>query len=114
MEPVDHRTVAFFAILTPRTIKELAAPSMDGVVTRLLIVGPAAKVDVMAQPAVVGAAPERLLQLQRRLELKSLCWGRLRVRLRMAPSPRMGLVARGMEILFVEIGQMVLAVLFTG
>ena len=81
---MDHRTVVSFAILTPRTIKGLAAPSTDGVVTPLLIVGPAAKADVMAQPAVVGATPERPLQLRRHLELKSLCWVRLRVRLRMA------------------------------
>ena len=111
---MDNRTVVSYAILTPRTTKELAAPSTDGAVIPLLIVGPAAKADVMAQPAVVGATPEHLLQLQRRLELKSLCWVRLRVRLRMAWIQRMVLVARGMGTLFVEIGQMVLAVLFTG
>lgn len=111
---MDHRTVASFAILTPRIIKELAAPSTDGVVTPLLIVGPAAKADVMVQPAVVGATPQRLLPLQRRLELKSLCWVRLRVHLRMAEIRPLVLVAQGMGTLFVEIGQMVLAVLFTG
>lgn len=76
--------VASFAILTLPTIRELAAPSTDGVVTPLLIVGPAAKADVMVQPAVLEAGRGRLLQLQLRLELKSLYWVRLRVRLRVA------------------------------
>lgn len=89
---------------------ELAAPSTDGVVTPLLTVGPAAKADVMVQPVV----PEPPLQLQRRLEHKSLCWVHLRVRLRMALTLLMVLVALEMGTLFVEIGQMVLAVLFTG
>lgn len=72
-EVADHRMVASFAILTLRIITELAAPSTDGVVTPMLIVGPAAKADVMVQPAVLEAGPGRPLQLQRRLELKSLC-----------------------------------------
>ena len=65
--------VASFAILTLRTITELAAHSTDGVVTPLLIVEPAAKADVMVQTAVLEAGPGRPLQPQRRLGLKSLC-----------------------------------------
>lgn len=111
---MDHRTVASFAILTPPTITELAAPSTDGVVTPLFIVGMAAKVDVMALPVVLGATLERPLRLQRRRVPKSLCWARLRVRLQMAVILLMVLVALAMGTPFVVTGQTVLVVLFTG
>lgn len=111
---VVPRTVASSAILTLPPIAELAAPSTDGVVTPLLTVGLAAKVDVMAQLVVLGATPERPLQLQRRLEPKNPCWARLRVRLRMALILLMAHVALEMATPSVVIGQTVLVVLFTG
>ena len=81
MAAVDHRTVASFAILAPRPIMELAAPSTDIVGTLTLTVELGARADVMAQPVVLL---QRLLQLQRPLEPKSPYWARLQVRLGMA------------------------------
>lgn len=106
--------VAFSATRPARFTQELAAPSTDGVVTPLITVGLAAKADVMALPLVPGAALQRPLQLQRRLEPKSPCWARLRLQPRMAVILLMVLVALGTGIPFVVTGQMVLAVLFTG
>lgn len=105
--------VASFVIPTPRVITALAAPNTDIVGTRTLIVELDARADVPALP-VLGATLQRPLQLQRRLELKSPCWARLRVLLRVALIPLMVLVALGMGTPFVVIGQMVLVVLFTG
>lgn len=88
----------------------LAVPRTDGVVTRLHTVGPAAKVDVMAQPAVL----ERPLLLQRRLEPRSPYWARPRVHLQTAVILPMVVAGLGMETPFVGIGQTVLVVLSTG
>ena len=84
MANVELPMVASSAIPPAKCTQELAAPSTDGAVTPPLTVVLAAKADVMALSVVVGATLERPLRLQRRLELKSLCWARLRVRLRMA------------------------------
>ena len=110
---VGHLMVASFAILMPRVIMALAAPNTDIVGTRTLTVETDARADVPAPP-VLGATLQRPLQLQRRLEPKSPCWARLRVRPRMALILLMVLVALEMGTPFVVIGQTVLVVLFTG
>ena len=111
---VELLMVAYFATPPAPFTRELAAPNTDGVVTPLLTVGLIAKADVMAQPVVLAATLELPPQLRRRLEPKSPCWARLRVRLRMAVILLMGLVALEMGTPFVVIGQTVLVVLFTG
>lgn len=113
-EAVVHRTVVSFAILTPRPITELAAPSTDIAETLTRTVEQDARADVMAQPVVLGVPPERPLQLQRRLEPKSPFWDRLRVRPRMAFQLLTVHVVLEMGTPFVVIGQTVLAVLFMG
>lgn len=114
MAAVDHRTVVFFAILTPRAITELAAPNTDIAATQTRTVEQDARVDVMARPVVLGVPLERPPQLQQRLEPKSLFWGPLRVRLRMALQLLTVLAALETGTPSVVIGQTVLAVLSMG
>ena len=60
---VEVPMVASSATLTAPFTQEHAVHRTDGVVTPLLTVGLAAKADVMAQLAVLGATLERQLQL---------------------------------------------------
>ena len=111
---VEVPMVASSATLTAPFTKEHAVHRMDGVVTPLLTVGLAAKADVMAQLAVLGATLGRQLHLWRRREHKSLCWARLPVRLQLVVILQMALVALEMGTPFVATGQTVLVVLFMG
>lgn len=114
MANVEPPMEAFSAIPLVLFTLELAVPRTDGVGILPLTVGLAAKADVMAQPVVLGAILERLLQLQRRLEPKSPCWARLQLHLQMAVILLMVLVALGTGTPFVVTGPTALVVLFMG